>query len=201
MRENTRDTIDRCEDAGYADGLAAGLALALDGTSPGPAPGGIAALPANAVPGGSAVIPHVMAAREGIVFLRQEPAAPATATGPAAFCARLGAARLGVTRRLADCVLAHLTGRSSGGEPILRKQLVQGTLADARVTTEVARRALLVGGASTAAVADVHDRLTVLDWELAKLLGAAGYAGESAAREVFVSRLTAGCWLPRVRVT
>lgn len=192
-----RDTISECEKVGHADGLAVGLALALAGLAPDAAPGPVAALPETTTPANAEVIRHDLAAREGIRFVRvgrPRPAPPAELT---AVAARLGAVRLGVTRRLADRAVAHLSARVAGGEPILRKQLVQGVLADAQVETEVLRRSLRVCGHVAAAVADVHDRLTVLDWELAKLLGASGYAGESLASDAFVSRLTANCWVRR----
>lgn len=195
-----RDTMSECERVGHTDGLAVGLALALAGLAPDAAPGPVAALPEAATPAGADVIRHDMAARAGISFVRvdrRQPTAPAELT---AFTARLGAVRLGVTLRLLAHAVAHLSARVAGGEPIIRKQLVQGVLADAQVETEVLRRHLRVSWHLTSAVADVHDRLTVLDWELAKLLGASGYAGESRASDAFVSRLTANCWVRRVGV-
>jgi alkylation response protein AidB-like acyl-CoA dehydrogenase len=192
-----RDTMSECERVGHADGLAVGLALALAGLAPDAAPGPVAALPEAATPAGADVIRHDLAARAGISFVRVDRRQPAELT---AFTARLGAVRLGVTRRLLERAVAHLSARVAGGEPIIRKQLVQGVLADAQVETEVLRRLLRVSWHLTSAVADVHDRLTVLDWELAKLLGASGYAGESRASDAFVSRLTANCWVRRVGV-
>ncbi|MEU4565480.1 acyl-CoA dehydrogenase family protein [Micromonospora sp. NPDC023956] len=195
-----RDTIRECEHAGHTDGLAVGLGKALSGTAISAAPGGIAAVPSILVAEGAPVIPHEMASREGISFVRSgpSPAAPAELT---ALGARLGAVRLGVTRRLVERVVEHLAHRIVGGEPTLRKQLVQGTLADARLGIEAARRCLLVAGHLGVAVADVHDRLTALDWELAKLLGASGYVGQGPASSAYVSRLTANCWIRREGVS
>jgi hypothetical protein len=65
------------------------------------------------------------------------------------------------------------------------------------VVTATARHALLLPGAPAAALADVHDRLTALDWELARLLGGSGYVGRGPACAAFVSRLAANCWVPR----
>lgn len=192
-----RDTMIECERVGNTDGLAVGLALALAGLAPDAAPGPVAALPEAATPAGADVIHHDMAARAGISFVRVARRRPTELT---AFTARLGAVRLGVTLRLLERAVAHLSARVAGGEPIIRKQLVQGVLADAQIETEVLRRLLRVSWHLTSAVADVHDRLTVLDWELAKLLGASGYAGESRASDAFVSRLTANCWVRRVGV-
>lgn len=192
-----RETISECEQAGYADGLAVGLTLALADLDACAAPGPVAALPSAATPPGTTVLPHDMAAREGISFVRPEPRRGARAVELTAFVTRLGAVRLGVTRRLMERVVTHLSGRTVGGEPTVRKQLVQGVLADAHLEIEAARRCLQVAGDLRTAVTDVHDRVTALDWEIAKLLGASGYAGESAASGAFVSRLTANCWLSR----
>ncbi|RBM20478.1 acyl-CoA dehydrogenase family protein [Streptomyces sp. PT12] len=192
-----RDTIEECERAGHEDGLAAGLALALDGAGAAAAPGRLAALPRASVPRGARVVPHALAEREGVAFVRPGTGGALPSGRLTALGARLAAARLGTSRRLMDRVVAHLAARESGGEPLIRKQLVRGALADALVTVETTRRTLVVAAAVGAAVADAHDRLTSLDWELAKLLGASGYAGEGATHTAFVSRLTANCWVPR----
>ncbi|MDI5964579.1 acyl-CoA dehydrogenase family protein [Streptantibioticus silvisoli] len=193
-----RNAIEECERAGHAGGLADGLALALDGVDPGDAPGGVAALPVSAVPPGALVIRHDMAAAEGISFVRPGPRRGTPAADPTALAARIGAVRIGVTRRLTAQVVEHLSGRVGGGEPLLGKQLVAAALAAADVAVEAARRCL-PGATHPAVVADVHDRLTSVDWELAKLLGASGYVGRNPASGAYVSRLTANCWVPRGR--
>jgi hypothetical protein len=191
------DTIGECERTAHADGLAAGLAAALAGMDAGAPPGRVAAVPSTGVAEGAPVLPHGPAAREGISFVRCDDHPPAPAAELTAFGARLGAVRLGVNRRLTEQAALHLSGRTAGGEPIIRKQLVQGALADLLAATEAIRRCLRVAGDVPAAVADVHDRLTVLDWEAAKLLGASGYLADSPARGAYVSRLTANCWIVR----
>ena len=140
-----QNTITACERAGRRDGLAAGLALALAGLDAGAAPGGVAALPATAVPAGAAVIRHEMALAEGIGFVRPATRADVPAEELTALAARLGAVRIGATLRLLEQVAAHLARRLFGGEPVLAKQLVQGTLADALVATETARCGLATG--------------------------------------------------------
>ena len=110
--------------------------------------------------------------------------------------ARLAAVRLGLVRRLAERAVGHLSGRVVGGEPAVRKQLVLGTLADLVTEAEAMRRRLMVAGDVPAGVADAHERLTVLGWEAAKLLGASGYLVDGPARGVYVSRLVANCWVP-----
>ncbi|MDT0267366.1 acyl-CoA dehydrogenase [Streptomyces sp. DSM 44915] len=191
-----RDAIEACERAGRTQGLAAGLALALDGAGADAAPGRLAALPSDAVPPGATLVTHRLAAREGVSFVRRTTRRALPEEERTRLAARLAALRLGTTRGLRDRVVAHLAARVSGGEPTLRKQLVQGALADAQVTVETVRRTLLVAGDLTGTVVECHHRLTELDWELTKLLGASGYAGPGAARTAFVARLTANCWLP-----
>ena len=191
-----QNTITACEQAGHHDGLADGLALALAALDAGAAPGGIAALPSAAIPPGATVIRHDMASAEGIGFVRPATRPDTPADELDALAVRLGAVRLGATRRLMEQVVAHLSGRIVGGEPALAKQLVQGTLADAVLATEAARCCLAVTDRPEA-VTDVHDRLTEVDWQLAKLLGASGYVGRNPACGAYVSRLVANCWVPR----
>ncbi len=186
-----------CERAAHEQGLAAGLAAALDASAAAVPAGPIAALPADRVPAGAELLAHRMAALEAIAFVRREPARAGAADGSAPFGALLGAARLGVSRRLARWAVEHLSGRTVDGEPTIRKQLVLGTLADVLTGIEAARRCLQVAGSLPAAVADVHDRITELDWESAKLLGASGFITDSPSRGAYVSRLVANCWVAR----
>jgi hypothetical protein len=190
------DRIAACEQAGYAEGLAAGLAHALNGVEIAAAPGGTAAVPADWASGGE-TIAHSVAAREGIALVR----VPATAAGATETLTELGvllaAARLGSTRRLTDHAVTHLSGRMSGGEPTIRKQLVLGTLADLLTAVEALRAQLRTAPACTESVADMHDRITDLDWEAAKLLGASGYLVDSPGRSCHVSELVANCWVAR----
>jgi hypothetical protein len=192
-----RGEFEDCERAAAAGGLAAGLATALAAAGVGGPPGRIAALPADQVSDGAATVPHRLADLEGIRFVRAQPARSDPDGRLAVFAALLGAVRLAVTRRLLDRAVAHLAGRTSGGEPTLRRQLVLGTVADVFTGIEAARQALLVAGHVPAAVVDAHDRVTELDWEAAKLLGASGYLADGPARGAYVSRLTANCWIPR----
>jgi Acyl-CoA dehydrogenase, C-terminal domain len=192
-----RDTVGEYERAAHAEGLAAGLAAVLTGVAPAAAPGPVAALPADRVPPGAAVIRHRLADAEGVAFVRRAGATPLPADRLTALGARLGEVRLGVTRRLVEQAVEHVSGRISGGEPTIRKQLVAGVLADLLTAVEAVRRCLRVAGDVPAAVADVHDRLTAMDWEAAKLLGAGGYLAGSPARGAHVSRLTANCWIVR----
>lgn len=180
-----RHTIAECERAGHGHGLPVGLALT--GADLDNAPGRVAAVPAAAVPA-DAVVLHE---DQGVSFVRTEPRNGPEST---AIAARLAGVRLGLTKRLVERVVEHLSGRTVGGEPTISKQLVQGTLADAHVATEAARRVLTVAGDCADAVADVHTRLTTVDWELAKLLGASSFVDGGAMFDVHLSRLTAHCW-------
>jgi alkylation response protein AidB-like acyl-CoA dehydrogenase len=148
----------------------------------------VAAVPTTSVPSGAVVL----RAEQGVSFARTEPFAGPEST---AVAARLAGVRLGLTRRLARRAVEHLSGRTVGGEPTIGKQLVQGTLADAHVATEAARRALTVAGDCPDTVRDVHEQLTTVDWELAKLLGASGFVDGGAMFDVHLSRLAASCWI------
>ena len=206
----THAALVACERTAVEHGLAAGLAAALDAASaalPGgglPAPAGrIAALPADRVPAGAELIAHRMGALEGIAFVRSEPSRTEHAEDAqyaeqlTFFSALLGAARLGVSRRLLEWAVEHLSGRTVDGEPTIRKQLVLGSLADVLTKVEAARRLLLVAGSVPAAITEVHTWVTELDWESAKLLGASGFITDSPSRGGYVSRVVANCWIAR----
>lgn len=189
-----RESISECERIAHAQGLAAGLGAALGGVDADAAPGLVAALPAARVAPGAAVIPHRMADLEGISFVRPSARAGLSTEERVALAARLGAVRLGMVRSLVERAVGHLSSRVVGGEPTIRKQLVLGTVADLLTETEAIRRLLTVAGSVSTAVADAHERLTVLGWEAAKLFGASGYLVDGPARGVYVSRLVANCW-------
>jgi alkylation response protein AidB-like acyl-CoA dehydrogenase len=191
-----QNTITECERVGHEDGLAAGLALALAEFDGPAAPGPVAALPSAAVQPWSEVIQHDMAHAEGISFVRSAARPGTPAEELTALAARLGAVRIGATLRLMEKAVAHLSDRVVDGEPTLAKQLVQGQLADALTATEAARCCLATTELPEA-VTDVHDRLTEVDWQLVKLLGASGYVGRNPACGAYVSRLVANCWVPR----
>lgn len=190
-------SLKECELVGHAGEVSTGLDLALDGLTAEAAPGEVVALPAHRVPAGLPVVRHDIGAGEGVTFARPPARRPAPPGELTALGTRLGAVRLGLTRRLLAAAVDHLSGRVVQGEPTVRRQLVQAALADARVTVRTARHCLRAAGDVPAAVVDVHDRVTALDWELTKLLGASGYVGRGPARTAFVSRLVANCWLSR----
>lgn len=205
-----RDTLVACEATAHDGGFTPGLELALrtvDITAP---PGRVAAYPAGRVPAGAEVVPHRLAELEGVAFVAW-PHPPAESAVPApydrpddlpddrrtVFAALLGAVRVGVSRRLLDDAVAHLSGRVGGGEPLIRKQLVLGTVADVTTALDAVRQLLRVAHRVPAAVADAHDRITALDWDTAKLFGASGFLADGPVRAAYVGRLAADCWTDR----
>jgi len=182
-----------CERVGYDGGLAAGLARALAGVDVAAvAPGRFAAVPRDAVSAAAPTATHSLADADGIVFLRC-PGGSGDAALPVVL--RLAAVRIGVTRRLVDLAAAHLSGRVSGGEPLIRKQLVTGAIADAVTTIEALRRYLR--STDPVPLADLHDRISALDWSVAMLFGASGYIADHPVRSLYVSALVANTWIRR----
>lgn len=206
--------IKQCERTARTQGLAAGLLLALTGFDfLAMAPGRYAAVPAKAAPDAVPVLPHSLASSEDIVFIdcgRSRPAAPGHGgTGLAEFGRRLAAVRLGLTRRLLDAAVAHLSERYGGGEPLVRKQLVTGTTADVVSGIELLRQYACLPAADPppagtsaddasglAAVADLHARITDLDEKVIGLFGAAGFIADHPVRALYVSALVANTWVP-----
>jgi len=190
-----RTELLECERAARADGLAAGLGRALAGTDvAGAAPGPYAAVPAGLVAEGDEVRGHRLADLEGIVFVARPEGRLFDKEACADAGRRLAAARLGLARRLLDAAVDHLSGRTGGGEPLIRKQLVMGTIADAVTEIELLRQYVLTlhGGA---ALADAHARLDAVGWEIARLFGASGYIADNETRALYVSALVANTWI------
>lgn len=194
--DSPRDRLDECEQAARTQGIASGLALALVGVDVATPPGPIAAVPSSQVAAQATVTGHAMAAREGISFVRCTGRPTGVGTSPREFAALLAAARLGITQRLLDWATDHLSHRISADEPIIRKQLVLGTVADLHTAIEATRRSVHLSWDIPAAMIDVHHRITALDWEAAKLLGASGYVSGSPTWAAYVSWLVANCWIP-----
>ncbi|WP_062216619.1 acyl-CoA dehydrogenase family protein [Streptomyces sp. NBRC 109706] len=190
-------TMRACERIAREEGLAAGLAAAVGDTEVAEtAPGRFAAVPATSVPEGVRVHRHRLADHEGVVFLPT----PGTADAPPPTLTevgrRLAAARLGLVRRLLDQAVEHLSGRNAGDEPLIRKQLVTGAVADVLAELELLREQILAPD-DPVAVVDAHDRLDDLGWEVLKLFGAAGYIADHPARALHVSVLVGNTWVHR----
>jgi hypothetical protein len=198
-----------CERITRGEGFAAGLAAALSGAgldraeAAAAAPGPFAAVPAGWVPAGVPARRNHLADLEGIVFVecRDErlPSGPAGRLAVAELARLLAAVRLGLLRRLLDLAVEHLSGRVSGDEPLVRKQLVVGTIADVMAGVELIRAAADCQLAPEA-LGDLHRQLDELGWEVTKLFGAAGYITDHEARALYVSALTASTWVDREQV-
>lgn len=186
-----------CEQIARDEGLAAGLAAALAGTDvTAVAPGRWAAVPSAAVPAGAPVRRHSLADREDIVFVECPDERPPDVPGAVRVARALAAVRLGVVRRLLDGAVAHLTERTAGDEPLIRKQLVVGAVADVAAGTELLR-AYTECQHEAGALADVHNQLDDLGWQVLKLYGAAGYMADHHARALYVSALVGNAWVAR----
>jgi alkylation response protein AidB-like acyl-CoA dehydrogenase len=109
---------------------------------------------------------------------------------------RFAAVRVGLVRHHLDAAVEHLTGRTGGGEPLIRKQLNQGTIADVLAGVEALRRYLETVALSpaTASVVDIHEQLSALGWEVTKLFGAAGFMADHPVRALYVADLVANTW-------
>jgi hypothetical protein len=186
-----------CERLARDEGLAAGLAMALAGIEAvATAPGRFAAVPCPDAPAGTPVRTDSMADREGIVFVECPGERPAGTHSLVEVGRMLAAVRLGIVRRMLDQAVQHLTDRVVGDEPLIRKQLVTGTVADVMAEIE-----LLRGYADAQhdpeALGDLHARLDEMGWQVAKLFGAAGYIADHPARVLYVSALVANTWVDR----
>ncbi len=182
-------------------GLAAGLAAVLDGLDPAAAaPGGVAVLPSRPRARRRAhVLPHAVAAREGLTVVRFDQERRRVRPGPGLTGQRgaaLAAVRLGVLARLLDQAVERLAGRRFGGVPLIDQQLVAGTVADAAILIELSA-ALDLAGAPAAALAAQHERLTDAGWAVTRLFGAQGYLADHPARALYASTLVADLWLGR----
>jgi hypothetical protein len=194
-----------CERITRGEGLAAGLAAALSGAgldraeATAAAPGPFAAVPAGWVPDGVPVRRTHLADLEGVVFVECPDERPPGGAAVAELARLLAAARLGLLRRLLDLAVEHLSGRVSGDEPLVRKQLVVGTIADVMAGIELIRAAADCQLAPDA-LGDLHGQLDELGWEVTKLFGAVGYIADHQARSLYVAALAAGTWVDREQV-
>lgn len=184
----------------YGEGLAAGLRAVLDPTRPVPGTRcGYTLVPARHPVDGT-VLPHPLAAREGLAFVRlHEPTCFEPEYGPP-----LAAVRLGLLHRMLDAAVAHLGSRRCDGSPLIGRQLVQASVADLATTLETGRHALSVGGddkggddkGGDGTARWLHARLDRADQTVATLFGAAGYLRDHPVRCLHVAALVREAWLP-----
>ncbi|MEV6824044.1 DUF2786 domain-containing protein [Amycolatopsis sp. NPDC051102] len=188
----------RCHDIARAEGMAPAL-VALHAALPAGAPafgaGGVAVLPAGPVDGDVLVVRTAELPGGAVVLART--GRPVAATDPVLATGSVWL-RLGLSGALLDAALDYLGGRRSGDTTLLRRQLVQGAVAEA-LTGQLQVRAALTAGASTpAALSYWHTRLTETDRVLLRLLGAAGFARGGAGEVADVSELLAGAYTAEV---
>ncbi|TDV54818.1 acyl-CoA dehydrogenase family protein [Actinophytocola oryzae] len=189
------------ERVGYSDGLAAGLVKVLrdlsDADVSAVAPGRFVAVPTERASG--ATVGHSMVQDEGIAILdlrqSERPTEPSGCVLDVGL--RLAAVRVGLTRCHLDAAVEHLTGRTGGGEPLIRKQLNQGSVADVLAGVEMLRRYLETTALdpTNESIVDIHAQLTALDWEVTKLFGASGYMADHPVRALYVADLVANTWV------
>lgn len=197
----TRDAVARCERIARESGFVAGLGEVLATVDVADmAPGRVVAVPAGWVgktPG--EVVAHPQAQAEGISFVRVRGADPARALPVAG---RLAGARLGLSAAALAAAARRLSDRKSAGEPLIRAQLVTGSVADAAVEIELLRHqaVLLDRSPSPESAAVVHNRIDRLDWSTAMLFGASGYTTERYGAALLVSALVANSWIARTEV-
>jgi alkylation response protein AidB-like acyl-CoA dehydrogenase len=103
----------------------------------------------------------------------------------------LGRLRLGLSEWLLDQAIAHLRGRTTGGAPLIRQQLVRGHLADVAIIQQEVLGLL----AAEAPGAYPHDRLTEADRVTLRLLGASGFLSDGPGRLAYLSELLADAYL------
>ncbi|MEV4050199.1 DUF2786 domain-containing protein [Amycolatopsis sp. NPDC049688] len=191
----------RCHDIARAEGMAPALA-ALHAALPAGAPvfgaGGAAVLPTlPTLPvDGDVLVVRTAELPGGTVVLARTPR-PA---GPADPVLAIGSVwlRLGLSGALLDAALGYLGGRRSGDTTLLRRQLVQGAVAEALTGQLQVRAALTADTPAPAALSYLHTRLTESDRVLLRLLGAAGFARGGAGEVADVSELLAGAYTPEV---
>jgi alkylation response protein AidB-like acyl-CoA dehydrogenase len=184
-----------CELLARSEGLAAGLGLALHGVDVlAVAPGRWAAVPAGLAPIGAETRTHRLADPEGIVFVACPGDRPHAASCLLATGRLLAAVRLGLVRRLLDLAVEHLAGRTTGGEPLLGKQLLSGDIADVIAEVELLR-VYAQCQHDLAAMAELHRQLDNLGWQVTKLFGAIGYLADYPVRALYVAVLVANTWI------
>ncbi|WP_033262387.1 hypothetical protein [Amycolatopsis vancoresmycina] len=186
----------RCHDTARAEGMGPALAV-LHAALPAGAPvfgtGGVAVLPAGPVDGDVLVVRTAELPGGTVVLARTGRAA-----GPTGPVLAIGSVwlRLGLSGALLDAALDYLGGRQSGDTTLLRRQLVQGAVAEALTGQLQVRAALTADTPAPAALSYLHTRLTETDRVLLRLLGAAGFARGGAGEVADVSELLAGAYTP-----
>jgi len=131
----------------------------------------------------------------GLVAIRCAPLPPASPSEYVPWALRLTWLRLGLSGALLDACMEYLGGRTTGGEPMLRQQLLKGALADTVIAHLEAETVLTGGGATLPELADVNCHITRTDRELLRLLGASGFTLDGPGRTAYVSEVLADAYI------
>jgi hypothetical protein len=192
--------VDGCELAGYHVGLSAGLGKALvdlsDDDLVAVARGGFVAVPAERVHEDATVVEHGLAAAEGVAILDVRlPAGLVVLRHPGdrpeIVALRLAAVRIGLVRKVLDHALARPAAERGS---LLRRRLSLHVIGEIVAALE-SLRSQLAGFPTRSDVADLHARLTQIDWRVAGLFGPDGYLPDSPVRALFVAELVATTWV------
>ncbi|MBY8888950.1 acyl-CoA dehydrogenase [Streptomyces sp. PTM05] len=198
MTEPSRSVLDRCEETAYDKGFATALALVLrDVDIAAAAPGAVVGVPEGWPVAGEAVDVPLATGWNSLAFVRLPKDRPADADACAAVVPRLARARIGLLRRTLDEAVAHLSARTSVGEPLLYKQLILGSVADTVTELQTLRRHAdgLLLRPRPASAAYLHARIDRLDWRVCMLFGASGYITDHPATALYLSDLVANTWV------
>jgi hypothetical protein len=196
--------LDRCEEAARTTGFAAGLAEVLTNVDVADAAfGAVVAIPTTTA--GTGTVPNPLAEAEGISFMRVKPGRDARAAATVA--GRLARARIGLSAAALAAAAQRLRHRTAGGEPIVRKQLVIGSIAEASLELNILRHqaALVSRSLEPAAAGHLHKGIDDVAWQIAMLFGASGYVtggplAEKHGTALYVSTLVAHSWVARTEV-
>jgi hypothetical protein len=145
-------------------------------------------VPAGALPVEATVLREAVLPGGTVVFARVGDV-PGAIAGPGPVWLRLG-----LSQGLLDRCVRYLGERRSGEETLLRKQMVQDSLAQA-VTGHLEVEADLVAAGDALGIARtayLHTRLSDVDRKLLRLLGASGYLAGGPGEVADVSELLAG---------
>ncbi|WP_034263770.1 acyl-CoA dehydrogenase family protein [Actinospica robiniae] len=193
------DLFDELTDLGREQGLAAGLRRILGNAVPAPrTASGLALVPrgscgAEAVATGPRTDPLVAAA--GLELVRfADPAAQSDPRDVPDLALMLAAVRLGVTSRLLDLAVDHLSARRVEEAALIDKPLLRAQIADAVADLELCRHGLRTATTPAAAEA-LHACLARTAWSISTLFGASGYVLDHAARELYAAELVHSAWV------
>ncbi|WP_432049581.1 acyl-CoA dehydrogenase family protein [Verrucosispora sp. NA02020] len=119
---------------------------------------------------------------------------------PAGWVLGLTWMRLGVSQWLLDQAREYLTGRTTGGVPLIQQQLVQGSLAE--IVTEQQGVAAVLDALEhdpdPSLAAYLHRQLTDADRASLRLLGAGGFLTDGPGGIAHLSELLADAYLDGV---